>query len=240
MRETLTHRGPDSAGSHVDGAVGLAARRLAIIDLAGGDQPIANERGDVTVVQNGEIYNYARARRRAPRRRPPFPTASDTEVLVHLYEDEGPAFVRRLRGMYAIAVWDAPRRRLVLARDPFGIKPLFYRVDGDAARVRLGAEGAARGPDLPARARPRGTRRLPRDEQRAGAAHDLPRRLEAAAGSRARGRRRGRASRVPRPARARRRSATCAASRRRSSSASCSTGSATPSARTSWRTSTSA
>jgi asparagine synthase (glutamine-hydrolysing) len=131
MNDTLVHRGPDSEGLFVDGAVGLAARRLAIIDLAGGDQPIANEDGSITLVQNGEIYNYRDLRRELENGGHRFATRSDTEVLVHLYEEHGLHFVRRLRGMFAIALWDSAKRRLVLARDPFGIKPLYYRVQRD-------------------------------------------------------------------------------------------------------------
>jgi asparagine synthase (glutamine-hydrolysing) len=126
MSATLVHRGPDSDGALVDGAVGLAARRLAIIDLHTGDQPIANEDGTVHVVQNGEIYNYRelRAELEGGHR---FSTTGDTEVIVHLYEEHGDAFAERLRGMFAIAIWDARRRRLVLARDRYGIKPLYFR-----------------------------------------------------------------------------------------------------------------
>jgi asparagine synthase (glutamine-hydrolysing) len=130
MSAKLVHRGPDSDGSFLDGPVGLAARRLAIIDLAGGDQPIANEDGTVTVVQNGELYNYPELRTELERAGHRFRTSCDTEVLVHLYEHEGEAFARRLRGMFAVALWDAPRRRLVLARDRYGIKPLYYRAEG--------------------------------------------------------------------------------------------------------------
>jgi asparagine synthase (glutamine-hydrolysing) len=127
MSAKLVHRGPDSDGTFLDGPVGLAARRLSIIDLAGGDQPIANEDGTVTVVQNGELYNYPELRLELERAGHRFRTSCDTEVLVHLYEREGEAFARRLRGMFAVALWDAPRRRLVLARDRYGIKPLYYR-----------------------------------------------------------------------------------------------------------------
>ena len=132
MSATLVHRGPDSEGAFVDGGVGLAARRLAIIDLTGGDQPIANEDGTCTVVQNGEIYNYAALNHELERAGHRFRTRSDTETIVHAYEEWGLGFAERLRGMFAIAIWDARRRRLVLARDRFGIKPLYYRdVDGE-------------------------------------------------------------------------------------------------------------
>jgi asparagine synthase (glutamine-hydrolysing) len=128
MSATLVHRGPDSDGALVDGPVGLAARRLAIIDLQTGDQPIANEDGTVHVVQNGEIYNYRDLRAELERAGHRFSTTGDTEVIVHLYEEHGDAFAARLRGMFAIAIWDARRRRLVLARDPYGIKPLYVRI----------------------------------------------------------------------------------------------------------------
>ena len=132
MAGTLYHRGPDSEGSHVDGPVGIAARRLAIIDLTGGDQPIANEDGSVVVVQNGEIYNYRELMHELERSGHVFRTRCDTEVLVHGFEEWGERLWERLRGMFAVAVWDARRRRLTLARDRFGIKPLLYRqVDGE-------------------------------------------------------------------------------------------------------------
>jgi asparagine synthase (glutamine-hydrolysing) len=130
MSGTLVHRGPDSAGEFADGTVGLAARRLSIIDLETGDQPIANEDGTLHVVQNGELYNYRELRRELERAGHTFRTQGDTEVLLHLYEEHGDGFAERLRGMFAVAVWDAPRRRLVLARDRFGIKPLYYRETG--------------------------------------------------------------------------------------------------------------
>jgi asparagine synthase (glutamine-hydrolysing) len=131
MNATLVHRGPDSSGVFHDGSIGLAMQRLAIIDLGGGDQPIGNEDGSIQVVQNGEIYNYMELRADLERAGHRFRTRSDTEALVHLYEDLGPRFVERLRGMFAIALWDGRRRRLVLARDRFGIKPLYYRLEGD-------------------------------------------------------------------------------------------------------------
>jgi asparagine synthase (glutamine-hydrolysing) len=132
MSATLVHRGPDSFGEYIDGPIALAARRLSIIDLETGDQPIGNEDGTVHVVSNGEIYNYRELRGEVERAGHQFRTHGDTEVLLHLYEEHGDAFVARLRGMFAIAIWDARRRRLLLARDRFGIKPLYYRrADGE-------------------------------------------------------------------------------------------------------------
>src|SRR4051794_3219922 len=128
MSAALAHRGPDSDGSFVEGGVGLAARRLAIIDLADGDQPIVNEEGACTVVQNGEIYNHLELRLELDRAAHRFRTDhTDPEMLAHAYDEWGICFAARLRGMFALAIWDAPRRRLVLARDPYGIKPLYYR-----------------------------------------------------------------------------------------------------------------
>jgi len=131
MSATLVHRGPDSSGLVMQGPAALAARRLSIIDLETGDQPIANEDGMVHVVQNGEIYNYRELRAELERSGHAFRTHGDTEVLVHAYEEWGDVFPRRLRGMFAVAIWDAPRGRLLLARDAFGIKPLYYRATAD-------------------------------------------------------------------------------------------------------------
>jgi asparagine synthase (glutamine-hydrolysing) len=145
MGRTLVHRGPDSDGTFLDGPVGLAARRLAIIDLETGDQPISNEDGRVTVVQNGEIYNYRELRHELERAGHRFSTNGDTEVLAHLYEDHGEHFAERLRGMFAVALWDSERSRLVLARDRYGIKPLYYRETGGelvfASELRALARG---------------------------------------------------------------------------------------------------
>ena len=142
MSGTLVHRGPDSDGAFLDHSVGLAARRLAIIDLATGDQPIANEDGRITVVQNGELYNYRELRNELEQAGHRFSTSGDTEVLVHLYEEHGERFADRLRGMFAVALWDSERNRLVLARDRYGIKPLYYRASGRAG-LRIRAAGAA-------------------------------------------------------------------------------------------------
>jgi asparagine synthase (glutamine-hydrolysing) len=131
MCALLAHRGPDSSGVVGDGRFALAARRLSIIDLESGDQPVRNEDGTVHVVQNGEIYNYAELRARLAGDGHTFRSQGDTEVIAHLYEREGDSFAAHLRGMFAVAVWDAARNRLVLARDRFGIKPLYYREDGD-------------------------------------------------------------------------------------------------------------
>jgi asparagine synthase (glutamine-hydrolysing) len=132
MNQALVHRGPDGGGIHVDGPVGLAARRLAIIDLAHGDQPMLSDDGQVCVVQNGEILNHLELRRELERSGARFRTQCDTEVLLHLYLRHGPEFVSRLRGMFAVALWDRRQRSLLLARDRFGIKPLYYQ-DGDGS-----------------------------------------------------------------------------------------------------------
>ncbi len=125
MRDLLAHRGPDGSGLHVDGAAGLGFRRLAIIDPAGGDQPMANARGTVHLIFNGEIYNYRELRRLLEARGIELRTASDTEVIVGLYELFGPRCVDHLHGMFAFVLWDAAERRLVAARDRLGIKPLY-------------------------------------------------------------------------------------------------------------------
>ncbi len=129
MRDLIAHRGPDDAGSYVapDGRVGLANRRLSIIDLsAGGHQPLANEDGTVWIAFNGEIYNYRELRPALLARGHVFASQSDTEVIVHLYEEYGADCVQHLRGMFAFAIWDARRQELFLARDRLGEKPLYY------------------------------------------------------------------------------------------------------------------
>ncbi|HEX6788380.1 MAG TPA: asparagine synthase (glutamine-hydrolyzing) [Gaiellaceae bacterium] len=131
MNATLVHRGPDSGGVIVSPGAGLGARRLSIIDLAGGDQPIANEDETVWVVQNGEIYNFPELRDEVEAAGHRLRTRCDTEIHLHLYEMHGPEYVERLRGMFAVALWDTRERQLVLARDRFGIKPLYYRIAGD-------------------------------------------------------------------------------------------------------------
>src|SRR5262245_29557224 len=126
MNATIVHRGPDDDGSYFAPPVALASRRLSIIDLAGGHQPMSNEDGTVWVAFNGEIYNHAELREDLATRGHAFRTRCDTEVLVHAYEDDGDDFVHRLFGMFAFAIWDQRRRRLLLGRDRLGKKPLYY------------------------------------------------------------------------------------------------------------------
>src|SRR6188474_3810277 len=126
MTDEVRHRGPDAGGYYLDGAIGLGHRRLSIIDLATGDQPIGNEDGSVQVIFNGEIYNFAEVRRELIAHGHRFRTNSDTEVIAHGYEQWGEHCVDRFRGMFAFAVWDARARRLMLARDRLGVKPLYY------------------------------------------------------------------------------------------------------------------
>ena len=130
MCDQIRHRGPDDEGFYTEGPVGLGMRRLSIIDLFGGHQPISNEDGTVWVVFNGEIYNYQELRQDLLSRGHRFHTDSDTETLVHLYEEFGAGFVNRLRGMFAFAMWDGRERCLLLARDRFGKKPLYYAETG--------------------------------------------------------------------------------------------------------------
>ena len=125
MCAALRHRGPDDEGLFVDGAVGLGMRRLSIIDLSGGQQPIFNEDGSKVIVFNGEVYNYRDLRQRLISAGHVLRSHSDTETVLHLYEDLGPECVRELRGMFAFAIWDSTARTLLLARDRFGIKPLY-------------------------------------------------------------------------------------------------------------------
>jgi asparagine synthase (glutamine-hydrolysing) len=125
---TLAHRGPDDEGIYLDREVGLANRRLSIIDLPGGHQPLSSEDESLWITFNGEIYNYRELRSQLVSSGHQFRTASDTEVILHLYEERGDRCVEALRGMFAFAVWDTRRRRLFLARDRMGVKPLFYRI----------------------------------------------------------------------------------------------------------------
>src|SRR5438876_2621476 len=128
MTDVIEHRGPDDDGAHLAPGVALGMRRLSIIDLPSSAQPLANEDGSVWTVFNGEIYNFKELRKELEARGHQFVTHGDTETIVHLYEEYGVRFAARLRGMFAIAVWDAARRRLVLTRDRMGVKPLYLRV----------------------------------------------------------------------------------------------------------------
>jgi asparagine synthase (glutamine-hydrolysing) len=130
MRDVITHRGPDEAGLHLDGAAALAHRRLSIVDLSTGQQPLSNEDGSIWVIFNGEIYNHAEVRAELQAHGHCYRTRSDTETIVHAYEQWGDECVHRFRGMFAFAIWDAPRKRLLLVRDRLGIKPLYWARTG--------------------------------------------------------------------------------------------------------------
>ncbi|HET7026184.1 MAG TPA: asparagine synthase (glutamine-hydrolyzing) [Candidatus Limnocylindrales bacterium] len=149
MLGTIAHRGPDDQQMHCAEQAIIGARRLSIIDLETGRQPLTNERGDVVVSLNGEIYNYVELRVELERRGHTLRTHGDTETIAHLYEDEGDAFVDRLRGMFAIALWDAARHRLVLVRDRLGKKPVYWRLTN--GRLTWGSEIKAilADPDVP-------------------------------------------------------------------------------------------
>ena len=156
MVSTMVHRGPDDSGQHLDGSAGIGMRRLSIIDLAGGAQPIPSEDGRIWVVCNGEIYNFKDLRRELETRGHTFHTLSDTEVIVHGYEEWGLEVLRRLNGMFGLAIWDSRDRSLTVARDPFGVKPVYYRdVDGSllfGSEIRpiLAHPGVTRAVDLQA------------------------------------------------------------------------------------------
>lgn len=138
MCDAMVHRGPDDAGVYTDGPVGIAMRRLSIVDLNTGHQPISNEDGTVWIVFNGEIYNHAVLREKLQSLSHEYRTRSDTETIIHLYEEYGPECVQYLRGMFAFAIWDSRRRRLFVARDRLGIKPLYYQVTSE--RIIFGSE----------------------------------------------------------------------------------------------------
>jgi asparagine synthase (glutamine-hydrolysing) len=147
MCAAMVHRGPDDEGVYTDGPVGIGMRRLSIVDLATGHQPLSNEDGTVWIVFNGEIYNHAILRDKLQSLGHQYRTHSDTETIVHLYEEYGPGCVQHLRGMFAFAIWDARRQRLFIARDRLGIKPLYYQltsqqiVFGSEIKVILACSG---------------------------------------------------------------------------------------------------
>lgn len=156
MRELLTHRGPDDAGRYFDAHAGLGHRRLAVIDPQGGRQPISNEDGTVWIVCNGEIYNHVALRDELTARGHHFATRCDTEAIVHLYEEHGDDCLNHLHGMFALAVWDTRRKRLLLARDRLGEKSLYYRTNdrrivfGSELKAVLAAPGVPRDIDVTA------------------------------------------------------------------------------------------
>src|SRR3954467_5467279 len=138
MTDVIHYRGPDDAGYVAGDGCSLGARRLSIIDVEGGHQPFADERDRVWAAQNGEIYNHDALRRELVARGHVLRSRCDTEVLPHLYEEHGPALANRLRGMFAVAVWDRDARRGVLVRDRLGVKPLYYAHAGN--RLVFGSE----------------------------------------------------------------------------------------------------
>src|SRR5215213_2031748 len=153
MRDTMEHRGPDGAGNHIDGNVGLGHRRLSIVDIGGGHQPMSNEDGSVWITYNGEIYNHRDLRPGLEERGHVYASSCDTETIIHLYEERGPRAVEELRGMFAFAIWDRNRNRLVLARDRVGIKPLYYALKEDgsiyfASEIKAIIEAGGARPEL--------------------------------------------------------------------------------------------
>ncbi len=150
MCSVMTHRGPDDEGIYTDGAFGMGMRRLSIIDLSSGRQPILNETGRIAIVCNGEIYNFPELRQDLEARGHRFSTNSDVEVAVHLYEEEGvEGLVRKLNGMYGLAIWDADRKSLLLVRDRLGIKPLYYWMDGTRLAFASELKCLMEDPELP-------------------------------------------------------------------------------------------
>lgn len=133
MRDVITHRGPDDEGIFVDGRIGLGHRRLSIVDVAAGHQPMTNEDGTLHITYNGEIYNHANFRASLEAKGHRYSTHCDTETILHLYEEHGEACIEHLRGMFAFAIWDQRHRQLFIARDRLGVKPLYYYVDADGS-----------------------------------------------------------------------------------------------------------
>ena len=155
MTDAIAHRGPDASGYHIGPGIGLGHRRLSIIDLATGDQPLANEDGTIWTVFNGEIYNFADVRAELEARGHRFRTGADTEIIVHGYEEWGERCVDRFRGMFAFAIWDSRARRLVLVRDRLGIKPLYYsEIPGVGVVFGSELKALVEDPDVPREWRP--------------------------------------------------------------------------------------
>jgi asparagine synthase (glutamine-hydrolysing) len=184
MGAVLAHRGPDDQGVLVDGGIGLAHTRLSIIDIAGGRQPMSIEDGALTIVFNGEIFNYLELREQLCQLGHRFSSRSDTEVILHLYRRYGTDCVQHMNGQWAFAIWDRPRRRLFLSRDRVGVRPLFYTHRGDMFSFASEIKSLFQHPGVP--------RTL--DLEDAGrAANDVRRHRGAAAGSLAGRRTRSRA-----------------------------------------------
>ena len=149
MTARLAHRGPDGDGFHVEPGLGFGHRRLSIIDVAGGAQPMSNEDGTIWVTFNGEIYDFEEKQRWLESRGHRLCTRSDTEVIVHLYEELGEQVIEALNGMFALAIWDGPARRLLLARDRLGQKPLYYHWDGERLVFASELKGVMAAPWVP-------------------------------------------------------------------------------------------
>lgn len=149
MADAMIHRGPDDVGVFVDGPVGLAMRRLSIIDVAGGRQPISTEDGRMTIVCNGEVFNFQPLRRELQGRGHQFATGSDVETIAHLFEERGPEAVHRLNGMFAFALWDRQEQALYLVRDRLGVKPLYYTVHRQMLLAASEIKALLRYPGLP-------------------------------------------------------------------------------------------
>src|SRR5918998_3524501 len=153
MRDVLTHRGPDDDGLFVEGSVGLGHRRLSIVDVAAGHQPMTNEDGSLQIVYNGEVYNHADHRPGLEARGHVYRPHCDTETILHLYEEKGARCVEDLRGMFAFAIWDARKGELFIARDRLGVKPLYYAHTADgslyfASEIKALLEARAGAPAL--------------------------------------------------------------------------------------------
>jgi asparagine synthase (glutamine-hydrolysing) len=185
----MVHRGPDSEGLFVTSGVALGMRRLAIIDLVTGEQPAFNEDKSISVILNGEIYNYRELRTDLEKRGHSFRSASDTEVLPHLYEEYGDGMIQKLNGMFAFALWDSRMRRLLIARDRFGEKPLYWGVFDDTLALRFRAESFARASVSKTGTQSPGSTTVSLVRLRTGAAFDLRRNQQTSRGSQAHARR---------------------------------------------------
>src|SRR5918997_1777232 len=153
MRDVIRHRGPDDVGLHIDRNVGLGHRRLSIVDVGGGHQPMTNEDNTLHIIFNGEIYNHSDYRAGLEARGHTYRTHCDTETILHLYEEDGARSVEKLRGMFAFAIWDERRRELFIARDRLGVKPLYYVYTADgslyfASEIKALLEAGAVRPEL--------------------------------------------------------------------------------------------